>query len=220
MVNYPLLPVINPDTRDRTLPKPRRNIRRNVEAHPRLRRHRLLTAGKSSPANPPSRANCNPRLAALSANLPCPRDQAAPTPACTLSPKSPASLCRHASRPPISSARSIALFPASIRILEAQIVPDTFHARHSAVAKTYEYRVLPIEPAALRSARRFLRAMSVPYSWRLESRRLSTPPPQPSSANTTSAASPPPTPTSPPGLARILEDSALRHDCGVPSDRS
>ena len=31
--------------------------------------------------------------------------------------------------------------PASIRILEAKTVPATFHARHSAVAKTYEYRV-------------------------------------------------------------------------------
>jgi tRNA pseudouridine38-40 synthase len=31
--------------------------------------------------------------------------------------------------------------PPSIRILEARTVPGTFHARHSAVAKTYEYRV-------------------------------------------------------------------------------
>jgi tRNA pseudouridine38-40 synthase len=31
--------------------------------------------------------------------------------------------------------------PPSIRILEATIVPSTFHARHSAVAKTYEYRI-------------------------------------------------------------------------------
>jgi len=31
--------------------------------------------------------------------------------------------------------------PVAIRILEARTVPDTFHARHSAVAKTYEYRV-------------------------------------------------------------------------------
>jgi tRNA pseudouridine38-40 synthase len=32
--------------------------------------------------------------------------------------------------------------PASIRILDARIAPDAFHARHSAVAKTYEYRVV------------------------------------------------------------------------------
>jgi tRNA pseudouridine38-40 synthase len=31
--------------------------------------------------------------------------------------------------------------PASIRILDAKIAPDGFHARHSAVAKTYEYRL-------------------------------------------------------------------------------
>jgi tRNA pseudouridine38-40 synthase len=31
--------------------------------------------------------------------------------------------------------------PPSIRILEARTVPGTFHARHSAVAKSYEYRV-------------------------------------------------------------------------------
>lgn len=31
--------------------------------------------------------------------------------------------------------------PPSIRILEARKVPETFHARHSAVAKTYEYRI-------------------------------------------------------------------------------
>jgi tRNA pseudouridine38-40 synthase len=32
--------------------------------------------------------------------------------------------------------------PRSIRVLDARRVADTFHARHSAVAKTYEYRVL------------------------------------------------------------------------------
>jgi len=31
--------------------------------------------------------------------------------------------------------------PSSIRILEARTVRSTFHARHSAVAKTYEYRI-------------------------------------------------------------------------------
>jgi tRNA pseudouridine38-40 synthase len=32
--------------------------------------------------------------------------------------------------------------PSSIRILQAGTVPSGFHARHSAVAKTYEYRIL------------------------------------------------------------------------------
>jgi tRNA pseudouridine38-40 synthase len=31
--------------------------------------------------------------------------------------------------------------PPAIRILEAKAVPETFHARHGAVAKTYEYRI-------------------------------------------------------------------------------
>jgi tRNA pseudouridine38-40 synthase len=33
--------------------------------------------------------------------------------------------------------------PASIRILSVETVPEDFHARHSALRKTYEYRVLP-----------------------------------------------------------------------------
>lgn len=40
--------------------------------------------------------------------------------------------------------------PASIRILEARVARDTFHARHSAAAKTYEYRIF-CEPCARRS---------------------------------------------------------------------
>jgi tRNA pseudouridine38-40 synthase len=36
--------------------------------------------------------------------------------------------------------------PDSIRIVEARTAPDTFHARHSAVAKTYEYRVFEERP--------------------------------------------------------------------------
>jgi tRNA pseudouridine38-40 synthase len=31
--------------------------------------------------------------------------------------------------------------PASIRIIESRTVPGSFHARHSAISKTYEYRV-------------------------------------------------------------------------------
>jgi tRNA pseudouridine38-40 synthase len=32
--------------------------------------------------------------------------------------------------------------PSSIRVHEARVMPEEFHARHSAVAKTYEYRLL------------------------------------------------------------------------------
>ena len=38
--------------------------------------------------------------------------------------------------------------PPAIRVLEANIVPDGFHARHSTVAKTYEYRVFLERPLA------------------------------------------------------------------------
>lgn len=58
--------------------------------------------------------------------------------------------------------------PGSIRILSAQVVPATFHARHSAVAKTYEYRVLPIEPAAAQICPPFLSRYVYPYSWRVQ----------------------------------------------------
>ena len=33
--------------------------------------------------------------------------------------------------------------PPAIRVLETSVVPHGFHARHDAVAKTYEYRILP-----------------------------------------------------------------------------
>ncbi|MGB6194527.1 MAG: tRNA pseudouridine(38-40) synthase TruA [Terracidiphilus sp.] len=38
------------------------------------------------------------------------------------------------------------ILPRSIRVLEAVVTSDDFHARHSAVAKTYEYRVFPGGP--------------------------------------------------------------------------
>ena len=34
--------------------------------------------------------------------------------------------------------------PPSIRVLAAEIVPPGFHARHSALGKTYEYRIFPL----------------------------------------------------------------------------
>jgi len=53
-----------------------------------------------------------------------------------------ASFALQAPIPPSSLQRALnRTLPASIRILETLTVPGTFHARHSAVAKTYEYRV-------------------------------------------------------------------------------
>ncbi len=37
--------------------------------------------------------------------------------------------------------------PPSIRILSVETVPPDFHARHSAIRKTYEYRIFPLRPS-------------------------------------------------------------------------
>ena len=53
-----------------------------------------------------------------------------------------ASFALRAPIPPSNLLRAVnRTLPQSIRVLEAGTVADTFHARHSAVAKTYEYRV-------------------------------------------------------------------------------
>lgn len=77
-----------------------------------------------------------------------------------------ASFTLQARIPPANLLRALnRTLPAAIRILSAEIVPETFHARHSAVAKTYEYRVLPIEPAAAQICPPFLARYVFPYSW-------------------------------------------------------
>jgi tRNA pseudouridine38-40 synthase len=63
------------------------------------------------------------------------------------------------------------MLPAGIRILSCEEVPHTFHARHSARAKTYEYRIFerhilptpghPAQPAEERICSPFL----APYAW-------------------------------------------------------
>ena len=71
--------------------------------------------------------------------------------------------------PPANLLRALnRTLPGSIRLLAAEIVPNTFHARHSAVAKTYEYRVLPIEPALPQICPPFLARYVYPYSWRVD----------------------------------------------------
>jgi tRNA pseudouridine38-40 synthase len=47
--------------------------------------------------------------------------------------------------------------PASIRVLSVEAVPEHFHARHSALRKTYEYRILPDD--------RICSPMLAPYVW-------------------------------------------------------
>jgi tRNA pseudouridine38-40 synthase len=50
--------------------------------------------------------------------------------------------------------------PASIRVLSVEAVPETFHARHSALRKTYEYRILPCGYDA-----RICSPFLAPYVW-------------------------------------------------------
>ncbi len=60
------------------------------------------------------------------------------------------------------------ILPASIRVLSCEEVPYSFHARHSALSKTYEYRIFerrirlsPGQPALERICPPFL----APYAW-------------------------------------------------------
>jgi tRNA pseudouridine38-40 synthase len=53
-----------------------------------------------------------------------------------------ASFCLNAPIPPANLIRALnRTLPESIRVLDAGIAPPHFHARHSAVGKTYEYRI-------------------------------------------------------------------------------
>ncbi len=55
-----------------------------------------------------------------------------------------ASFALRAPIPPENLQRALnRTLPASIRVLEVRRMPAEFHARHAAVAKTYEYRILP-----------------------------------------------------------------------------
>ena len=113
----------------------------HLEADPGLRRHRLSRlAGAARRTHHPGRVAGRP-AAASPANRPCRRAPAAPMPASTRSAQV-ASFALQAPIPPENLQRALnRTLPPSIRILEARTVRSTFHARHSAVAKTYEYRV-------------------------------------------------------------------------------
>jgi tRNA pseudouridine38-40 synthase len=53
--------------------------------------------------------------------------------------------------------------PASIRALSVEAVPEDFHARHSAIRKTYEYRILPC--SSDNGDDRICSPMLAPYVW-------------------------------------------------------
>ncbi len=56
--------------------------------------------------------------------------------------------------------------PSSIRILSIEPVPASFHARHSVLRKTYEYRIFPkTGPSHLFAAERVCSPMLAPFVW-------------------------------------------------------
>jgi tRNA pseudouridine38-40 synthase len=60
--------------------------------------------------------------------------------------------------PPANLHRALnRILPASIRVLSVEEVPEDFHARHSALRKTYEYRILP--------GNQICSPMLAPYVW-------------------------------------------------------
>lgn len=80
-----------------------------------------------------------------------------------------ASFSLHAPIPAPNLVRALnRTLPQSIRITEAKTVPDAFHARHSAIAKTYEYRVLLENSCPARACSPFLARYVYTYPWPLD----------------------------------------------------
>jgi tRNA pseudouridine38-40 synthase len=68
--------------------------------------------------------------------------------------------------PPANLLRALnRALPPSIRVLQAEVVPDEFHARHSATRKTYEYRIFPRVPAEREQPDRICPPWISPYAW-------------------------------------------------------
>jgi tRNA pseudouridine38-40 synthase len=71
--------------------------------------------------------------------------------------------------PPLNLQRALnRILPAGIRVLAAEIAPATFHARHSARGKHYEYRIFerrPSLPNAIQSQERICSPFLAPFVW-------------------------------------------------------
>jgi tRNA pseudouridine38-40 synthase len=77
-----------------------------------------------------------------------------------------ASFPLNASIPPANLLRALnRALPPAIRVMSAEIVPDGFHARHSALRKTYEYRIFPRVPEARTEPDRICPPTLAPYAW-------------------------------------------------------
>jgi len=68
--------------------------------------------------------------------------------------------------PPDSLLRALnRALPPSIRVLAADHAPATFHARHNAIRKTYEYRIFPRIPTLRSEPDRICPPTLAPYVW-------------------------------------------------------
>ena len=68
--------------------------------------------------------------------------------------------------PPANLLRALnRALPPAIRILSATPAPAGFHARHSAIRKTYEYRIFPRVPALRSEPDRICMPHLAPYCW-------------------------------------------------------
>jgi tRNA pseudouridine38-40 synthase len=84
-----------------------------------------------------------------------------------------ASFALRAPIPPENLQRALnRALPESIRVIEAKNVPNTFHARHSAVAKTYEYRVRPVKQGCEGARSPFLARYVYAFPWPLDLNKL------------------------------------------------
>ena len=130
--------VVNPLCRDKK--QPTRTRAADLEADPGLRRHGFH-GWQVQPGEPTIQGELQAALGRITGESPCLRARGAPTPASMLSARWPVSRLRR--RIPAENLQRALnrTLPPAIRILEARTAPGAFHARHSAVAKTYEYRV-------------------------------------------------------------------------------
>ena len=69
--------------------------------------------------------------------------------------------------PPANFLRALnRALPPAIRVLSAEIAPPGFHARHSALRKTYEYRIFPrVATADSAEPDRICPPILAPYAW-------------------------------------------------------
>ena len=77
-----------------------------------------------------------------------------------------ASFALEAPIPPANFLRALnRALPSAIRVFSAEHAPPDFHARHSALRKTYEYRIFPRVPAEDDAPDLICPPMLSPYAW-------------------------------------------------------